>query len=49
MLPQNPSTAAVAPSAATLGNPLPPITYPESLPVSARRDEIAQALALHQV
>jgi len=31
------------------GNPLPPITYPESLPVSARRDEIAQAIAQHQV
>ena len=31
------------------GNPLPPITYPESLPVSARRDEIARALAAHQV
>jgi ATP-dependent helicase HrpA len=29
--------------------PLPPITFPESLPVSARRDEIAQALARHQV
>src|ERR1700712_291153 len=31
------------------GNPLPPITFPESLPVSARRDEIAQAIAQHQV
>ncbi len=31
------------------GNPLPPITFPESLPVSARRDEIAQALTAHQV
>ncbi|MBZ8138963.1 ATP-dependent RNA helicase HrpA [Rubrivivax gelatinosus] len=30
-------------------NPVPPITYPESLPVSARRDEIARALAEHQV
>jgi ATP-dependent helicase HrpA len=29
--------------------PIPPITYPESLPVSARRDEIARALATHQV
>ena len=28
---------------------LPPITFPESLPVSARRDEIAQALQQHQV
>jgi ATP-dependent helicase HrpA len=31
------------------GNPLPPITFPESLPVSARRDEIARAIAAHQV
>ena len=30
-------------------NPVPPITYPDSLPVSARRDEIAQAMAEHQV
>ena len=29
--------------------PIPPITYPESLPVSARRDEIARAIAEHQV
>jgi len=29
--------------------PIPPITYPESLPVSARREEIARALAGHQV
>lgn len=28
---------------------LPPITFPESLPVSARRDEIARALAEHPV
>ena len=28
---------------------LPEITFPESLPVSARRDEIARALALHPV
>ena len=28
---------------------IPAITYPESLPVSARRDEIARALASHQV
>nr|WP_305790890.1 ATP-dependent RNA helicase HrpA [Pigmentiphaga sp. D-2] len=30
-------------------NPVPPITYPEDLPVSGRRDEIARALAAHQV
>ena len=29
--------------------PIPRITYPESLPVSARREEIARALATHQV
>jgi ATP-dependent helicase HrpA len=32
-----------------LGNPLPPISFPESLPVSTRRDEIAQAIAAHQI
>ena len=30
-------------------NPVPPITYPESLPVVARREEIARAIAHHQV
>ncbi|SIR66939.1 ATP-dependent helicase HrpA [Sphaerotilus natans] len=30
-------------------NPVPPISYPEGLPVSARRDEIARALTEHQV
>ena len=29
--------------------PIPPITYPESLPVSARREEIARAISQHQV
>ncbi len=38
-----------APPAAASSLPLPPITFPESLPVSARRDEIAQALREHQV
>jgi ATP-dependent helicase HrpA len=39
-----------APSApAGRANPVPPITYPESLPVSARREEIARALSEHQV
>ena len=32
-----------------LATPVPPITFPESLPVSARRDEIARAIAQHQV
>jgi len=30
-------------------NPVPPITFPEALPVSARREEIARAIAGHQV
>jgi ATP-dependent helicase HrpA len=34
---------------AVQANPVPPIRYPESLPVSARREEIAQAIAAHQV
>ncbi|MES3014613.1 MAG: DEAD/DEAH box helicase, partial [Pseudomonadota bacterium] len=46
---QNPSTSEVARRTGAPGNPLPPITYPESLPVSARRDEIARAMAAHQV
>ncbi|MDB5818396.1 MAG: ATP-dependent helicase, partial [Rhizobacter sp.] len=32
-----------------LGNPIPRILFPESLPVSARRGEIAKAMAEHQV
>ncbi|KVL58599.1 ATP-dependent RNA helicase HrpA [Burkholderia territorii] len=40
---ERPPRAAVAP------NPVPPITYPESLPVSGKRDEIARAIAGHQV
>ena len=32
-----------------VATPIPPITYPESLPVSARRDEISRALRDHQV
>ncbi|WP_175920295.1 ATP-dependent RNA helicase HrpA [Burkholderia pyrrocinia] len=40
---ERPPRAAVAP------NPVPPISYPESLPVSGKRDEIARAIAGHQV
>ncbi|MGY4829300.1 ATP-dependent RNA helicase HrpA [Sphaerotilaceae bacterium SBD11-9] len=32
-----------------MANPIPPITFPESLPVSGRRDEIARAIEAHQV
>ena len=38
-----------APAAAHAANPVPSIDYPESLPVSARRDEIAQAIREHPV
>ncbi|WP_258011494.1 ATP-dependent RNA helicase HrpA, partial [Burkholderia thailandensis] len=38
-----------APRARTAPNPVPPITFPESLPVSGKRDEIARAIAAHQV
>ena len=38
-----------APAAPVARNPLPPITYPEELPVSGRRREIADALRAHQV
>ncbi|WP_425259654.1 ATP-dependent RNA helicase HrpA [Rubrivivax sp. RP6-9] len=37
------------PRRAVQAHPVPPITYPESLPVSARREEIARAVAAHQV
>jgi ATP-dependent helicase HrpA len=39
----------VKPSGAVAARPVPNITYPESLPVSSRRDEIARALGGHQV
>ncbi|MCM5679924.1 ATP-dependent RNA helicase HrpA [Schlegelella sp. S2-27] len=50
-LPAQPVRAkgASAPRPARPPNPIPPISFPESLPVSARRDEIARALAQHQV
>ncbi len=34
---------------ATPANPIPPITFADALPVSARRDEIASAIESHQV
>ncbi len=40
-----PVTSATAAAAAAI----PPISFPEALPVSARRDEIAQAIREHQV
>ncbi|MBQ0942414.1 ATP-dependent RNA helicase HrpA [Ideonella sp. 4Y16] len=44
--PPRPPRAPRAPVPAT---PVPPIHFPDSLPVSARREEIAQALREHQV
>ncbi|KVN18796.1 MULTISPECIES: ATP-dependent RNA helicase HrpA [unclassified Burkholderia] len=38
-----------APQTRVVPNPVAPITFPESLPVSGRRDEIARAIADHQV
>jgi len=40
--------ARTTPAVATAAS-IPPITYPESLPVSARRDEIARAMQAHPV
>src|SRR5574337_347804 len=42
-------TAAPAPRRPRPANPIPPLRYPESLPVSGRRDEIARAIAANQV
>jgi ATP-dependent helicase HrpA len=42
-------TPQVQPPAPPVRNPLPPITFPEELPVSGRRGEIANALRAHQV
>ncbi len=48
--PRTPPSAAPRAAPAPAAPPaLPPITFPEALPVSARRDEIAQALEQHQV
>ena len=44
-----PEELAAREAARTFRNPLPPITFPEDLPVSGRRHEIAQALQNHQV
>src|SRR5690606_39373405 len=39
----------VKPVQPRLRNPIPPIRYPDDLPVSGRRDEIARAIKDHQV
>ena len=45
--PQRERSAGSRPAAPV--NPLPPISFPESLPVSARRADIAEAILAHQV
>ncbi|MBA5686366.1 ATP-dependent RNA helicase HrpA [Duganella sp. LX47W] len=44
-----PEEQAARAAEAAFRNPLPPITYPEDLPVSGRRHEIAEALQNNQV
>jgi len=44
----NPAAAVNTP-APVVRNPLPPIEFPEELPVSGKRDVIAAAIAAHQV
>ena len=44
-----PEEAAARAAEAAFRNPIPPITFPEDLPVSGRRAEIAEALTKHQV
>ncbi len=49
---RGPRRAAAEPAvhaAPPVRNPLPPVTFPEELPVSGRRHEIAEALRAHQV
>ncbi len=47
--PDHPDRPVRRERAPRLATPIPPITYPESLPVSARREEISRALRDHQV
>ncbi|MYN08425.1 ATP-dependent RNA helicase HrpA, partial [Pseudoduganella aquatica] len=44
-----PEEVAAREAEAAFRNPIPPITFPEDLPVSGRREEIAEALMKHQV
>ena len=46
---RKPRDESRAPRAPRVQTPLPPITYPEDLPVSGRREEIAKALVENQV
>ncbi len=47
--PPKPRRTEGRPAESVVRNPLPPITFPEELPVSGRRKEIADALRAHQV
>ncbi|HEY8606735.1 MAG TPA: ATP-dependent RNA helicase HrpA [Noviherbaspirillum sp.] len=47
--PSRPSRPESGETPAPVRNPLPPITFPEELPVSGRRQEIADALRANQV
>ncbi|SFV16338.1 ATP-dependent RNA helicase HrpA [Pseudoduganella namucuonensis] len=44
-----PEQVAAREAESAFRNPMPPLTYPEDLPVSGRRHEIAEALRKHQV
>jgi ATP-dependent helicase HrpA len=46
---QRPARNAPAPSAPPVRNPLPAISFPEELPVSGKRDDIARAIQSNQV
>jgi len=45
----SPRRGTPAPAKPVIANPIPPITFPDALPVSGRRDEIARAIEAHQV
>jgi ATP-dependent helicase HrpA len=47
--PPKPRRPQGSPAAPAFRNPLPPISFPEELPVSGKRREIADALRAHQV
>jgi ATP-dependent helicase HrpA len=47
--PSKPTKPSRTPPPAPVRNPLPPIVFPEELPVSGRREEIAAALRANQV
>src|SRR5690606_11101691 len=44
-----PAGSKPSPAVPPVRNPLPPVTFPEELPVSGKRDDIAKAIREHQV